>query len=76
MNVQPQKLEVRVYDSEPIWEQVLTEIVETRRELCKRLDRTAAIIGETRAGLRDARERLDKIETKLGEDTNRRGLVH
>lgn len=76
MNVRPQKLEGRVYDSKPIWEQVLPEIVETRRELCKRLDRTEAIIGETRAGLRNARKRLDKIETELGQDTNGRGLVH
>src|SRR6185436_13134878 len=59
-----QKLEVRAYDTKPIWEQALKEIVETRRELSKRLDRIEAIAHETRADLRDAEERIDKIETK------------
>lgn len=56
------KLEIRVSDTEPIWEQVLKEIVETRSELCNRLDRIEAIAHETRAALRDAEDRLDKIE--------------
>lgn len=38
-----QKLEVRAYDTKPIWEQALKEIVDTRRELSKRLDRIEAI---------------------------------
>lgn len=59
-----QKLEVRAYDTKPIWEQALKEIVETRRELSKRLDRIDAIAHETRADLRDAEDRLDKIEPK------------
>jgi hypothetical protein len=59
-----QKLEVRAYDTKPIWEQALKEIVETRRELSKRLDRIEAIAHETRADLRDAEDRLDKIEPK------------
>ena len=59
-----QKLEIRAYDTKPIWEQALREIVETRRELSKRLDRIEAIAHETRADLRDAEDRLDKIETK------------
>lgn len=62
-----QKLEVRAYDTKPIWEQVLKEIVETRRELSKRLDRIEAIAHETRADLRDAEDRLDKIEPKLAQ---------
>src|SRR5882724_5285730 len=60
-----QKLEVRAYDTKPIWEEALKEIVETRRELSKRLDRIDAMALETRADLRDAEDRLDKIEPKL-----------
>jgi len=59
-----QKLEARAYDTKPIWEQALKEIVETRRELSKRLDRIEAIAHETRADLRDAEDRLEKLETK------------
>jgi len=66
-----QKLEIRAYDTKPIWEQALKEILETkreiaetRRELSKRLDRIDAIALETRADLRDAEDRLDKIERK------------
>ncbi len=59
-----QKLEIRAYDTKPIWEQALKEIVETRRELSKRLDRIEAIAHETRADLRDAEDRLDKIDPK------------
>lgn len=59
-----QKLEIRAYDTKPIWEQALKEIVQTRRELSKRLDRIEAITYETRADLRDAEDRLIKIETK------------
>jgi hypothetical protein len=59
-----QKLEIRAYDTKPIWEQALKEIIQTRRELSRRLDRIEAITHETRADLRDAEDRLDKIETK------------
>ena len=59
-----QRLEMRAYDTKPIWEQALKEIVETRRELSKRLDRIEAIAHETRADLRDAEDRIDKIESK------------
>lgn len=48
-NSRLQKLEIRAYDTKPIWEQALKEIietkqeiVETRRELSKRLDRIGA----------------------------------
>jgi chromosome segregation ATPase len=74
-----QKLEIRAYDTKPIWEQALKEIieakreiietkreiVETRRDLSKRIDRIGALALENRADLRDAEDRLDKIETKL-----------
>jgi peptidoglycan hydrolase CwlO-like protein len=60
-----EKLEIRAYDTKPIWEQALKEIVETRRELSKRLDRIDARVLETRADLRDVEDRVEKIETKL-----------
>jgi chromosome segregation ATPase len=59
-----QKLEIRAFDTKPIWEQALKEIVETRRELSKRLDRIEAVVYETRSDLRDVEDRLDKIEPK------------
>jgi hypothetical protein len=65
MNSLPPKLEVSAHDAQPIWEQFIKKIRETRRELSKRLDRIEAILRETRAGLRDAEDRLDKIELKL-----------
>jgi chromosome segregation ATPase len=58
------KLELRAYDTKPIWEQAIKEIVETRRELSKRLDRIDAMALETRADLRDTEDRLDKLERK------------
>lgn len=54
LDVRLEKLEARGYDTKPIWEQALREIMETRRELSKRLDRIEAIAHETRADLRDA----------------------
>lgn len=38
-----QRREARAYDTKPIWEQALKEIVETRRQLSKRLDRIEAV---------------------------------
>ncbi len=61
------KLEFPAYDNKPIWEQAIREIVETRRELTMRLDRIYAIALETRADLRDAEDRLDKIEPRLAQ---------
>ena len=66
-NSRLQKLEIRAYDTKPIWEQALKEIVDTRRELSKRLDRIEAVVYETRSDLRDAEDRLDKIEPKLAQ---------
>jgi hypothetical protein len=48
LDARMQKLEARNYDTKPIWEQALKEIVETRRELSKRLDRIDAIAHGTR----------------------------
>jgi chromosome segregation ATPase len=62
-----QKLEIRAFDTKPIWEQALKEIVETRRELSKRLARVEAVVYETRSDLRDVEDRLDKLEPKSGQ---------
>ena len=63
-NSRLEKLEIRAYDTKPIWEQALKEIIETRREISKRLDRIDAMALETRADLRDAEDRLEKLERK------------
>jgi hypothetical protein len=65
MNSRPQNLEIRAYDTKPIWELVIQEIVETRRELSKRVDHIGAVMRENRAALRDIEDRLDKIEPKF-----------
>ena len=57
-------LESRAYDTKPIWENALKEIVDTRRELTRRLDRIEAMVLETRAGLSEAEDRLDRIESR------------
>ena len=67
-NSRLQRLEVSAYNTKPIWEQALKEIVDTRRELSKRLDRIEAIALETRSDLRDVEARLDKIEPKLAKN--------
>jgi predicted nucleic acid-binding Zn-ribbon protein len=59
-----QVLESRAYDTKPIWENALKEIVDTRRELTKRLDRIEAMVLETRAGLSEAEDRLNRLETR------------
>jgi hypothetical protein len=64
MDARIQRLEARAYDTKPIWEQALKEIVDTRRELSKRLDRIEAVAHETRADLRDAEDRIERIESK------------
>ena len=58
-----QKLEARALDTKPIWEQALKEIMDTRRELSKRFDRIEAIAHETRADLRDAEDRIERLES-------------
>lgn len=64
MNSHRKKLEVRAHDTKPIWEHFIHEIVETRRELSKRLDHIEAVMRENQAGLRHVEDRLDKIESK------------
>jgi chromosome segregation ATPase len=64
MDARLQVLEARAYDTKPIWEQALKEILETRRELSRRLDRLEAVAHETRADLRDAEDRIEQLESK------------
>ncbi len=60
LDLRLEKLEVRASDTKPIWEQALKEIVDTRRELSKRLDRVDALALETRANC----ETLTMVRTK------------
>lgn len=62
-----EKLEIRAYDTKPIWEGALKEIVETRRELPKRLDRIEAVVYKTRSDLSDVEDHLDRLDTKPAE---------
>lgn len=64
MNCREQKLEIAANDTKPISEQVIQEIVETRRELSARLDRIEAGMREKCTNLRDVEDRLEKKETK------------
>ena len=59
-----QKLEERSYDTKPIWERALKEIVETRRELSKRLTKVEAIVFEVRANLSEMEDRVENLERK------------
>ena len=79
LGVRLEKLEARSYDTKPIWERALKEILETRSELTetrrelkqtrrylsKRLDRIEAVVYETRSDLRDAEDQIEKLERKL-----------
>lgn len=63
MDARLQVLERRAYDTKPIWERALKEILDIRREHTKRLDRIEAVALDTRAGLRDVEDRLERIES-------------
>ncbi|MFN0120668.1 MAG: hypothetical protein ACKV2V_09215 [Blastocatellia bacterium] len=68
--------EPKLYDTKPIWEQALKEIMETRLEMSQRLDRmekemrrTRAVIEtmaedllQARADVRDLNRRVDSLE--------------
>jgi hypothetical protein len=58
-----QVLERKAYDTKPIWERAIKEIADMRREFTKRLDRVEAVTLETRAGLRDVEDRLERLES-------------
>jgi septal ring factor EnvC (AmiA/AmiB activator) len=71
-----QQLEARSYDTRPIWERALKEIVETRRELTetrrelketrrelsKRLTRVEAVVYEVRSNLSEMEDRVEELE--------------
>ena len=67
MNSHRKKLKVGTHDTKPIWEQVIQQIVETRRELSKRLDRIEVVMQENQADLRAVKDGLAKIELRLGQ---------
>jgi chromosome segregation ATPase len=67
-----QVLESRAYDTKPIWEHALTEILDLKREfrefkrdVGKRLDRVEAIQHDNRADIREAEERVERLESRL-----------
>ncbi|SRR6266542_5444192 len=78
-----QVLESRAYDTKPIWERALKEILESRlefgelktevnelkrevkREVTNRLDQIQSIQLGNRVDIRDAQDRIDKLESRL-----------
>jgi len=65
-----QDLEARGYDTKPIWENALKEILEGRREVkefkrevTKRLDQIQAVQLSNRADIREIEDRLEKLES-------------
>ena len=64
MDSHQQNSGVPASDTKPIWEQVLKEIVDTRRELSMRLDRIEVVVRQNRTDLRKIEDRLDKIELR------------
>ena len=67
VNTRLEKLEASSYDTKPIWERALKEIAEIRREMSKRFDRIDAVVHENRADMRDAEDRIERLEQKLTE---------
>lgn len=65
MDSHQQNSEGRASDTKPVWEQVLKEIVDTRRELSMRLDRIEVVVRQNHSDLRNLHDRIDKIELKL-----------
>jgi chromosome segregation ATPase len=62
----------RAVETKPIWERVLKEIVDTRRELThtrreltRRLDRFESTVLEVRASMSEAEDRLEQLESNL-----------
>lgn len=59
-----QKLDGIADDTKPVWEQVLKEIVDTRRELSMRLDRIEVVVRQNHGDLRKVQDRLDEMGRK------------
>jgi uncharacterized coiled-coil DUF342 family protein len=58
-----QNLEIRSYDTKPIWERALNEILETRRELGE----TRSEVVEVRRELGETRSEVVEVRRELGE---------
>lgn len=68
-----QKVDARSYDTKPIWEQALKEIMETRAEVVKidgRLDNLYGHMSNVENRLGNVEDRLGKIEGRLGNIEN------
>ncbi|MFL6254323.1 MAG: hypothetical protein ACJ74T_04825 [Pyrinomonadaceae bacterium] len=63
MDGRMQVLERKAYDTKPIWEQALREIVDTRREVTRRLDRIESVTLENRVRLGETEDRIDRLES-------------
>ena len=64
-----QKLEARAYDTKPIWERALKEIMNTRyeltatkREITRRLDRIESVTLQNRVELSEMDDRVSALE--------------
>ena len=64
-----QKMEARAYDTKPIWERALAEIVDTRHELVatkceitRRLDRIESVTLQNRVELSEMDDRVSALE--------------
>jgi hypothetical protein len=51
-------------DTKPIWEQVVKEIVDTKRELSMRLDRIEVVVRQNHSDLLKVQDRLDERQRK------------
>ena len=68
-DARPQRLEARAYDTKPIWERALAEIVElrhelvsTKREITRRLDRIESVTLQNRVDLSEMDDRVTALE--------------
>jgi hypothetical protein len=66
-----QRLEACAYDTKPIWERALAEIVElrheltaTKREITRRLDRIESVTLQNRVELSEMDDRVSALETQ------------
>jgi chromosome segregation ATPase len=53
----------RAVETKPIWERALKEIVETRREMTRRLDRIESVTLDTRTRLSEMADRVERLES-------------
>jgi chromosome segregation ATPase len=84
LDTRVQNLEARSYDTKPIWERALAEIIETKanvaemrrdltatkKTLIRRMDLVLLTSAESRADLQDMKDRVEKLEPPPGEGEN------